>query len=226
MDLVVHRTESVLASGALGTGIAVQLGASLVLTRGRASENRSHGLFALGAGTTVEASDLTIRDTRGWESSGVGGLGIGIQNGAALTLERALVSRNREVGILSMHAGSTATLSDTTVLETMHRDCLATGTCEEASVGLVAVHGGSLGASRFLVADGAFVGVQVAVEGQMDLVDGTIRGHVVGAAIDAESYDFMRLSNRVAYSDNEVNLDARVLPVPDPGDPLAGSEAR
>ncbi|MBW2460373.1 MAG: right-handed parallel beta-helix repeat-containing protein [Deltaproteobacteria bacterium] len=222
-DLTVTRTGSEMATGQYGSGMAVQFGSNATLTRVLVTENRSHGIFVDGEGTRVSGSDITVRDTRAWEVSGVGGVGIGVQNGASLTLTRSLLERNREVGVLGHHNGTTITLTDATVRDTLNSECFESGACEVRSAGLATISGAHLGAERFLVSGGAFAGVQLAVGGEMDLSRGEVRGHLIGAAVGTGGFDVARISDEVAYYDNETNLDATELPVPGVGDPILGS---
>ncbi|RLB56752.1 MAG: hypothetical protein DRJ42_02435 [Deltaproteobacteria bacterium] len=222
-DLTVTRTGSEMATGQDGSGMAVQFGSTVTLTRALLSENRSHGIFVDGEGTVVSGSDITVRDTRGWEVGGVGGVGIGVQHGASLTLTRSLLERNREVGVLGHHNGTTITLTDATVRDTLNSGCFEAGACDVRSAGLAAISGAHLGAERFLVTGGAFAGVQLALGGEMDLYQGEVRGHLIGAAVGTGGFDVARISDEVAYHDNETNLDATELPVPGAGDPIMGS---
>jgi len=223
-DLTIVGTKSEVSTGTRGSGLAVQHEGTATLTRASLSGNRGHGIFVFGEGTLVTGTDVVITDTLGWEASGIGGVGVGAQNGSALTLTRALVQRNRQAGILAFHAGTEITLTDITVLDTLDRDCVATGVCEPNSGGFVAVFGAHIGAERFLIADGSLAGLQLDRGGEMDLTRGEVRGHVIGAAVATEGFDTNRLTNDVAYIDNETSLDTRSLPLPEIGDPLAEAE--
>ena len=59
---------------------------------------------------------------------------------------------------------------------------------------------------------------------EMDLSEGIVEGHEIGACILTPDYDIDRLSNEVEYRDNGTNLDAPVLPVPTPRDSLESSQ--
>jgi hypothetical protein len=222
-DLTLSSTASEVASGIFGAGIAVQYGATVEITRASIHDNHSHGIFVITPDTSVTATDLVVTDNLGWEANGVGGVGAGAQNGSHLTISRSLFQRNRAAGILS-HGGAEVTLTDVSVLETMDQECVETGDCVPGSAGFLAFMGGHLSAERFLVADGSLAGVQVDIGGEADLRIGAVRGHVIGAAVATEGFDTNRLTDRVEYTDNETSLDTRSLPLPELGDPLAGSE--
>jgi hypothetical protein len=72
---------------------------------------------------------------------------------------------------------------------------------------------------RFRVRGSPLVGVQLALGGEVDLVEGEVVENVVGVNVQVPDYDLSRLTERVEYRDNETNLDAMSLPVPDPTAP-------
>ena len=51
----------------------------------------------------------------------------------------------------------------------------------------------------------------------MDLHNGVVSYNPIGMNIETEDFDIYRLMDEVLYIDNEVNLDARELPVPEAG---------
>jgi len=54
--------------------------------------------------------------------------------------------------------------------------------------------------------------------GTLDLQDGVVSDNPIGANVQTEDFDIGRLQDRVAYRDNDRNLDAAALPVPEPLD--------
>ncbi len=57
-------------------------------------------------------------------------------------------------------------------------------------------------------------GVNVVDTSQLDLEHGEVSGAAIGACVQSEGYDTMRLSRDVSYHDNGVNLQATTLPLP------------
>ena len=60
-----------------------------------------------------------------------------------------------------------------------------------------------------------------ALEGQVDLAEGEVRENPLGGCLQVEGYDLARLMTDVRFIDNDLNLDATSLPVPDPAPPAA-----
>jgi hypothetical protein len=214
-DLSVLRTASELATGTHGAGLSVQYGATVALTRAQFVENREAGLFVIGEGATLTGMDVEVADTMGWEVSGFGGRGLGVQEGGRAELTRSSLVRNRDTGVFAYQPGSTVVLRDVRILQTDYPTCMPMG-CPAPAAGLAAVRGGYIDAERFRIADGALVGIQISQAGTMDLVDGEVSGHPIGASVETADFDIERITTRVDYFDNETNLDTSALPVPEP----------
>ena len=115
-DVTVRNTQP-LPDGAMGWGVDVEVGASLI-ARGLLLEgNHQVGLFALHAGTSVDLEDTVIRDTQPLPD-GTGGWGVGVVEGASLFARGLLLEGNHDVGLFAAHAGTTVDLEDATVRDT------------------------------------------------------------------------------------------------------------
>ncbi len=101
-----------------GHGMVVSEGASLSGTRVHIEESTASGLFVTDADSRAEIEDASIRATAP-SSDGGGGRGINVQDGASLTLTRALVEANHETGIFV--DGSAIALTDVRVADTQLR---------------------------------------------------------------------------------------------------------
>jgi len=214
-DLVVINVTESPYDGRYGIGVSVNRG-SFLLERVLVSEARTAGmLFGAEAGesATGTVSDVTILDVRGEQTRQAFGRGLSLIGGASVTGERIVIRRVRDIGV-SLHDGS-ATLTDLLVEGVAPQLCAET-TCADnpSGIGLGTYTDGTADVTRFHVAAGALAGVQVA-GGQLDLHDGEIRGHPIGANIQDEGFDVTRVSDTVRYVDNETNLDAMSLPVPE-----------
>jgi len=163
-----------------------------------------------------------VRGTHGVRYMGVDGVfgeGLTVIAGARATVSRALLERNSEAGIIAFGMGSRATLTDVRVSHTLVRECVAAGGCSAAGgagSGIIVVDGAAVDATRFDVSDNALCGVQLTRSGTLDLHDGVVARNAIGANVQVDGYDFARLSDRVAYTDNERALDSTALPVPEP----------
>ncbi|MGF1469417.1 MAG: right-handed parallel beta-helix repeat-containing protein [Sandaracinaceae bacterium] len=118
-DLVVRGTLVRERDGALGRGVAVRSGARVELRRTLLERNRDLGLFVAGEGTEAVVEDLVVRDTRARESDGAFGYGLNVLDGGRLQLRRALVERNRGVGVFVSDEATEAVLEDVVVRDTL-----------------------------------------------------------------------------------------------------------
>ncbi|MGF1465446.1 MAG: hypothetical protein ACFCGT_04865 [Sandaracinaceae bacterium] len=177
--LVVGGTRSS-ASREDGAGLRASEGADVTLRRAVFAENRRVGLLAEDAGTTLVAEDLVIRDTRPQERDGLGGAGVAVQLGASVTLARALVTGNRDHGVLVAGAGAEARLTDLVVRDTEERVGGAFGR------GVGVQLGASSTLDRALLEQNREVGLFVGFEGAraiaQDLVVRDTRSRADGAA--------------------------------------------
>ncbi len=116
-DVLVRDTLSREADGQHGFGLSVQWGAVLDVSRVLLERNRSVGVLAVDADTTLTMSDVVIRDTQS-QSDGFGGIGLELHSGARGDVSRALFERNREIGVVGAHESTVVTLVDTVVRDT------------------------------------------------------------------------------------------------------------
>jgi hypothetical protein len=215
-DVIVRDTAGRETDGMFGRGVNVQAGATVELGRVLVERGREVGVVARDEGTAVVLSDVVVRDTEGQASDGKGGRGMSVQGAAMAELDRVLVERNRDIGVFTMDAGTTVKLSDTVVRDTLPRLCAAT-TCAEApsGTGVVSLASASLSLSRFLLQGAHLCGVHVARDGEVDLVDGEVRENPIGVCLQVGGYDEDRLTRGVAFIDNDVNIQATTLPLPE-----------
>ncbi len=109
-DLVVRATRADV-DGSLGHGINVENGGALTLRRGLIIEDHSIGIFAGGAGTTVDLADVAIRAIQpsGDDTQGIGML---VGGGAQVMGARVVIEGSRSVGVNAGHADTTLSLED------------------------------------------------------------------------------------------------------------------
>lgn len=219
-DLVVSDVRgSPVSSG--GYGIIVTVGASGSLERAFVERAVRAGVLVTGAGSSLTATDLRVRDTRPAQD-GFLGRGLQVQLGAALDAARVDVADVREAGII-VSGPSSATLTDLTIARVTERACASMGVpgCDDAGIGLATYLGASVSVERFRVSQTALCGFQLAVGGELDLTDGEVFDNPVGVNVQAEGYDLGRLTTNVRYHDNGVNLDSEGLAIPDATTPGA-----
>jgi len=167
-------------------------------------------------GTEAVIRDLTVRDTRS-DAAGMLARALQVQLGATMDAERVHAGRSREIGILASGEGTGVQLRDLTVVDTQSREC-AMDTCMGfgAGIGIGAYAGAGIDVERLLISRNAAIGAQVARDGSLDLSNGEVSDHPIGANVQVPDYDLGRLSSRVRYVGNGRNLDSMELPVPSP----------
>jgi hypothetical protein len=161
-------------------------------------------------------ADCVVRDTESRVVDGTRGRGINVQDQARATIVRTLVLRAREAGIVAADPGAVIDMSDVRIEDTRRRAC-AVDTCpdEPLGIGTGAFREARITGTRFQIDASAICGLQVAIDGEIDLSAGEISGAEVGACVQVEGYDLERLTTGVLYRDNGINLDATMLPVPE-----------
>ncbi len=203
--------------GAFGRGIGVQLGAVADLERTVVERAHELGIFVGGIDAEASLRDVVIRDMRSLEATGVSGRGVSVEVAAHANLERVLIERSRELGLVSMDGASEVTGTDVMVRGVAPREC-ATTTCPEEpfGTGLGSYYGASLGLTNFVVGGAELCGLQLAEGASIDLTGGVVSGTSIGACVQVDGYDLDRLSEAVIYRDNGTSLESTMLPIPEP----------
>jgi hypothetical protein len=216
------------AGGPTGRGLGVERAAVVEVERARFAGNEDLAAYASGASSTLRLTDVEILDTRSRSPDGLFGWGLGWALGAQGQATRLRLSGNHEVGVAAFDPGTVVRLADVEVRDTAERAC-ADDACagRGAGIGVGSYGGGVLQLTRFVVAQNALCGVQLAVGSDpvtgaplddgatIDLHDGEVRGNPIGANVQVDGYDVSRLSDTVRFYDNERNLDSTALPVPE-----------
>lgn len=174
------------------------------------------GLSAIGPLTSVHLADVSVARARP-DEVGLAGNGLIALRSAIIDGARVSLVRTRNVAAYAHGPGTRIDVADLEVRDTIERGCVAT-TCAEAGagIGLGAYAGGHLRAERFLVTGSVFLGVQIALAGEMDLIDGAVTDNPIGANVQSVGFDLDRILDRVDFVDNERDLDADNLPIPEP----------
>ena len=209
-----------------GVGLFLSEGATAELTRVVMDDNRTIGLLAMGEGTSLTAADLVVRYTSGQEGDGLLGRAIEFEWGAIGRFERVLLLENQEISVVAFGEGTNLGFIDTAILRTRPQACPGIWCIEEGlSVGAGSYAGANIDLERFVIAENASCGLQLAhgtidgepheLGGNADLRDGEVSDNGIGVNLQIVDFDIERLMDRVIYFDNERNLDAIELPVPD-----------
>jgi hypothetical protein len=153
-DLVVRGVRGEPSDGKYGRGITVQGGTEVSLSRVLVDDNQEAGLFVWGAGTSVEATDVVVRGTRGQGLDGTSGDGIHVQTGAHLALSRVLVDDNRYRGLSVLDVGTSVDASDVVVRGTREQESDSRG-----GRGIFVTRGARLSLARGLLVDNREQGI-------------------------------------------------------------------
>jgi hypothetical protein len=218
-DLVASGTRDQRVDPRGGWGLGFQTAATGRVSRVRLEDNEEIGLFAAVDGTRVEIEDLDVRDTESLSVDGAMGRAVNVQGGARVTVTRASLERSREIAFFVSGTATTAAVTDLSIATVVPPACDGEG-CPNAPTAFGAFNGGAALANTFRIVDSDGCGVHVSSAGELDLVDGEITGCSIGACVQVDGYALERLSNRVDYRDNGVNLQAISLPVPNDAPPI------
>jgi len=118
-DVVLRDTQARAADDGAGAGVWAQTGL-ITVSRGLISGNRDFG-----AGATIEGavslSDVIVRDTRSRADVPAQGFGVFAFAGGVVDVTRALVTRNRDIGV-AVSEGGEATITDTVIRDMLPRE--------------------------------------------------------------------------------------------------------
>lgn len=196
-----------------GRGLEIQASTAMV-ERVALERNGGAGVF-IGQGSHVTATDVLVADTRGTGMLPSSGKGIIVNSASTVTLTRVRLERNREVSLAAFEAGTRVTGTEIAIYDSLERDCAA-DLCRDYAAGIGA--GAYLDAfvhlEGFVIDRSALVGVQLD-HSTLELRRGTIARSPVGINAVGDAIDFDQVLGDVAFVDNERNVDAMMLPVPD-----------
>jgi len=166
-DLIIHRVRPQAVPEREGTGIGMTQDGTVTLNRTFIGETHMAGIWTA-FGPTVTATDLTIHDVEVDIWRGTMGMGIAINTGSTLTLERADIRRVRSGGILAFEEGALLTATDLTI------EGVTPDTRGDYAVGIQIQQGSSTVLSRVRIEDAQEIGISAIEHGQMTLSDITI----------------------------------------------------
>ena len=214
-DLIIRDTVGVPEAPTVSSGLMIVDGASVNLSRGVLERNAQVGISSGGAPMTmVTMTDVEVTETRSHVMTGRVGRGMHIQGEVDATMLRVALSQNHGASV-AVAGGASLRLEEASIHETLERPCTALGTCGDGAFGALAYLDGQLTMDRFLVDGSPLCGILVGEGGTVDLSQGEIRNHPIGACVQVEGYDVDRLTREVRYLDNGTNLETTELPLPE-----------
>lgn len=214
-DLVVRDTRS---SGDRSLGLGVTIFGEATFERAIVETSRLEGAAVSGEGSSLTLRDVVIRDTRGDPDFGFWGRGLEANLGARLVAERLVLERNREVSLFVLDEGTTASLSDVLVRDSLGMECGdACPDGQRYGYGVSARAGGALDLTGFVVTRSRLLGLQVGAEGLITGRRGEVSESTIGINIQEPTFELADRLTDVAFRDNERNVDAESLPLPPTG---------
>jgi hypothetical protein len=198
-------------------GIGLQLRGAAVVDARRLAILRSHGsaLLVGEPDTRMQAEDLTIRDTAPQQKDQTFGRGLEIQSGGTVTVSRARIERNRDVGVLVRRAS--AALDGVQIVDTSRPDCASQpSSCRHSATGAL-VFEGTLRITHSVVARSLGCGLSVGGDSStLDLAHVMIADNGVGVCVHVDDFDTRRISdNDVEFIGNGSRIERTSLPPPD-----------
>ena len=211
--LVVAGTLPQSGDGRGGMGLFLTEGATATVEGATLLANHEVGLLLDGASATLR--DLFIADTLP-RASGLHGSGIELQRGATLTLERALLQRNRGVGLLVSEAGSSLRFSNLAVEDTLPRPAPLGG----FGTGLTLLGGGAATGTDLTLTRNRLCGLQLAGEAlALDIERASLTFNPVGIVIQGPGFGLAELRAALrdeTFASNGADVSTETLDLPEP----------
>jgi len=213
-DAVIRDTGPELSSSVRGLGVEVIRGAAMTMRRVEILRSREVGII-VASRSSIDIQDVRILDTAPSEWDGAYGRGFNIQVDSTATGRGLTIERCGEAGLMAAGGGVVVDLSDVLIRDVTRVTCSREGRCQDGfGMGLGVYEGSRATLTDFVIERAATCGVQV--DGaDLDLSRGTVSSSTIGACVGSADFDLARLQNEVVYVDNDTNVDATRLPVPD-----------
>ena len=192
---------------ALPAGLQAQEGGSLDLERVEIRRVVREGISTRAADDSAQVSgrDLTIEDISP-QAGGTRGVGITVDDGTPLVLDRVRVARAHLYGIELRDTGTNGELTDVIVSDTATIPCSAAGCMLGNGVGIAVLSTAQLALRRFDVRGNADAGFRFDATLAVTLADGTVQGHPVGLFVSDPVLPLEQLVDGVRFIDNETNV--------------------
>jgi hypothetical protein len=228
LDNIVIRDVNPEGVPRLGAGLSATRGGTLdairiVVTRAAAigiGVNHVVDPDADAGPVVVGLVDVLVDGTTGQlQDASIGGFGfsIGLGVAAELTASRLVARRGRQVGLFAENQAQ-AWLEDSLITQTLDGVCNPDPCAEPLpGFGVGVYRSATVELRRFAVVDSDTCGVHIDDDGVLRLAEGEVSGTAIGACVQVDGYDLGQLQNDVVYRDNDINLDATDLPVPEIG---------
>ena len=172
--------------------------------------------------STIDASDLIIKNTKSQKNILMFGRGITIQNNSRLNLKRSEILNNREIGLISYN-NCNIELDNVLINETYKNECSLISPDSELYCGNIAVGFGlgiiensNLKFNKLKISNNSVLGVQLVGNSNIVGDDMEISYNPIGFNIQGVSEDFKLTKNvtGLIMRNNKTNFDSQELQVP------------
>ena len=213
-QLVVSGTLPQAGDGRGGMGLFVTEGATAELDAAALLANHELGLFVSGRATAT-LRDAVVADTQP-RANGLHGGGAEVQTGATLRLERALLQRNRGVGLLVTDARSRLSFTALAVEATRPRAEPLGG----FGTGLALTGGGAAVGTNLTLTGNSLCGLQLAGDAlYLDVDRASLSFNAVGIAIQGPGFGLTELRSSLRgeqFESNGTDFSTEQLALPEP----------
>ena len=212
-QMVVAGTLPQAGDGRGGVGLFVTEGATAELDAAALLANHELGLLVSDRATAT-LRDAVVADTQP-RTNGLHGGGAEVQTGAALRLERALLQRNRGVGLLVTDARTSLTFVNLAIEATRPRAEPLGG----FGTGLALIAGGAAVGADLTLTGNSLCGLQLAGDALFDITGATISGNAVGIAIQGPGFGLTELRSSLRdeqFEGNGTDISTEQLAIPEP----------
>ena len=212
-DLAIHETLTDSAQTG-GWGIALVSGATATLERVLVANAFTAGVLISAPMTSLTVSDLDISDVLPPPlEGGLYGNGMVIAD-ATVSGSRIRIRRTTDVAVLVDSTSAQRVGFRSLSIRDTHFTCMGRLECKgRLATGLSVVGASQVQVNGFSISYGG-IGIEVAESAGLDLRDGDISHHQVGANVITPGYDVERLSQGVTYRDNTTQLTSLDVPLP------------
>jgi hypothetical protein len=214
-QLVVAGTLPQSGDGRGGMGLFVTEGATADLHAAALLSNHELGLLVSGRSTTATLRDAVVADTEP-RANGLHGGGAEVQTGATLRLERALLQRNRGVGLLVTDARSRLSFVELAIEATRPRAEPLGG----FGTGLALTGSGAAAGADLTLTGNSLCGLQLAGDAlSLDVDRATLSFNAVGIAIQGPGFGLTELRSSLRderFDGNGIDFSTEQLPLPEP----------
>ena len=118
-DVLIRDTQPRPSDLNLGIGLFITGGAQVALARALIQRNVTAGVHAYGAGSTLDAQDVVVRETLPSPGNALFGYGIEVVEGATLDGYQCVLDHNTSMGLRTAGSGTTAKLVRAIVSDTL-----------------------------------------------------------------------------------------------------------